>query len=274
MAGRSNVMSHGRHRWTPILVAAALFAAGGLAGAAQEGTPAAAGHAHPVHIHQGSCDNLDPNPTFVLTDITAPALADAQGDGPAAIPVEESVTTVDATLDDLSTGGYAINAHESVENIGTYIACGNLTAATGDTLTVGLGELNGSGHAGIAILTANGDQTDIHLYLAEGLAGGATTQAAGEMTGMADMQAPADAVMVDIKDLAFNPAQITVPVNGTVTWTNNDTVPHTATAKDRDALQSGTLEPGAQFSQTFTTPGTFEYFCEFHANMKGEVIVQ
>lgn len=268
-------MSHGERRWTPILVAAGLFVAAGFTGTAQEATPAGAGHAHPVHIHLGSCDALDPNPTYVLTDITSPAASTTQSDTPAAIPVEESVTTVDATLDDLRTGGYAINAHESVENIGTYIACGSLAStATGDTLTVGLGELNDSGHAGIAILTANGDQTDVHLYLAEGLAGGAATQAAADTADMADMHAPADAVQVDIKDLVFTPAQVTVPVGGSVTWTNNDTVPHTATARDRAALQSGTLESGAQFSQTFTTPGTFDYFCEFHANMKGEIIVQ
>lgn len=270
-------MSHSGRRWTPILVAAGLFLAGGLGGAAQDATPAATGHDHPVHIHLGSCDNLDPNPTFMLTDITAPAAA-TESSGPAAIPVEESVTTVDATLDDLRTGGYAINAHESVENIGTYIACGNLTsAAAGDTLAVGLGELNDSGHAGIAVLTANGAQTDVHIYLAEGLAGSAAMQAAGsmvDMPGMATAAAATDAVQVDIKDLAFTPAQITAPVGGTVTWTNDDTVPHTATAKDRAVLQSGTLEPGATFSQTFSTPGTFDYFCEFHANMKGEIIVQ
>ncbi|MDQ2653379.1 MAG: cupredoxin family copper-binding protein [Chloroflexota bacterium] len=266
-------MYHAGRRWTPILVAAALVVVGGLSGAAQDATPAAAGHDHPVHIHLGSCDNLDPNPTFMLTDIIAPAASSTESNGPVAIPVEESITTVDATLDDLRTGGYAINAHESVANIGTYIACGNLTSATtGDTLTVGLGELNDSGHAGIALLTANGEQTDVHVYLAEGLAGSAA--AAQAATAPATADAAADAVQVDIKDLAFTPAQITVPVGGTVTWTNDDTVPHTATAKDRALLQSGTLEAGAQFSQTFDTPGTIDYFCEFHANMKGEIIVQ
>jgi plastocyanin len=272
MAERSNVMYHGGRRWTPILVAAALFVVGGLSGVAQEATPAAA-HDHPVHIHLGSCDNLDPNPTFMLTNITASAES-AESSGPAAIPVEESVTTVDATLDDLRTGGYAINAHESVENIGTYIACGNLTSATtGDTLAVGLGELNDSGHAGVAVLTANGEQTDVHIYLAEGLAGSAAATQ-GATAPAATAEAAADAVQVNIKDLAFTPAQITVPVGATVTWTNDDAVPHTATAKDRALLQSGTLEQGAQFSQTFTTPGTIDYFCEFHANMKGEIIVQ
>ena len=100
-------MHHAPRRWTPILVAAGFVLTGALSGAAQEATPASAAHDHPVHIHLGSCDALDPNPNFMLTDITAPAAA-RQGDAPAAIPVEESVTTVDATLDSLRTGGYAI----------------------------------------------------------------------------------------------------------------------------------------------------------------------
>jgi plastocyanin len=59
-----------------------------------------------------------------------------------------------------------------------------------------------------------------------------------------------------------------------VTWTNSDTAPHTATAQDREVLQSGTLNPGVSYSQIFDQPGTFDYFCEFHANMKGTIIVQ
>jgi hypothetical protein len=222
-------MNHGGRRLTPLLVAAGLFVADsfGTSTTAQEATPSASGHDHPVHIHLGSCDALDPNPAYVLTDIKLPAETSPASGRTAAIPVEESVTTVDASLDALRTGGYAINAHESVANIGTYIACGNLTSSsTSNTLVVGLGELNDSGHSGIAILTAHGDQTDVHVYLAEGLAGGATTQARDDM---ADMMS-ADAMQVDIKDLAFSPAQITVPVSGTVTWTNDDTVPHTVTA--------------------------------------------
>jgi plastocyanin len=81
-------------------------------------------------------------------------------------------------------------------------------------------------------------------------------------------------MMVDIKNLAYVPDSVEIPVGGTVTWTNSDTVPHTATAKEREALQSGTLNPGDSYSQTFDQPGTFDYFCEFHANMKGTIIVK
>jgi plastocyanin len=79
---------------------------------------------------------------------------------------------------------------------------------------------------------------------------------------------------VTIVNIAFDPAALTVPVGATVTWTNEDQVPHTATGIDRNLLQSGTIQPGQQFSKMFDTAGTIEYFCEFHANMKGTIIVQ
>ena len=52
------------------------------------------------------------------------------------------------------------------------------------------------------------------------------------------------------------------------------TTPHTATGVDREVLQSGAIKPGESFTQKFDTAGTFEYFCEFHANMKGTVVVK
>ena len=66
---------------------------------------------------------------------------------------------------------------------------------------------------------------------------------------------------------------MTVPVGGSVTWTNRDTAPHTATAQDRGALRSGTLEEDEGYTATFDTPGTYGYFCEFHRDMDGTVVV-
>jgi hypothetical protein len=68
--------------------------------------------ANPVHIHFGACDNLG--------EVSA-ALTDIDADG-------VSETTVDLTLDELESGEYAINAHESAENIATYVACGNIAS--------------------------------------------------------------------------------------------------------------------------------------------------
>ena len=84
----------------------------------------------------------------------------------------------------------------------------------------------------------------------------------------------ADETIVDITNFAYSPNPVEIPIGSTVTWINRDRVPHTATAQDRSAFQSGPLAPGDRFSQTFDQSGTFDYFCEFHASMKGTVIVR
>ena len=71
---------------------------------------------------------------------------------------------------------------------------------------VGFGELNGSGHSGVAILVEQGQQTAVTVYLAEGLSGDADAEAAGA-TASDDTEAAADTAMVDIKDFACSPDQ-------------------------------------------------------------------
>jgi plastocyanin len=80
-------------------------------------------------------------------------------------------------------------------------------------------------------------------------------------------------VTVDISNYAFNPATLTVPVGTTVTWTNEDTAPHTVTSKSGGPLNSPNLSKGDSWSFTFTTPGSYEYFCAIHPDMVGKVIV-
>ena len=81
-----------------------------------------------------------------------------------------------------------------------------------------------------------------------------------------------DDAIVDIVDLAFEPAEVTVTAGGSVTWTNTGVAPHTATAED-GSFDSATLDSGATFTQTFETPGTFAYICQIHPDMRGTVDV-
>lgn len=78
---------------------------------------------------------------------------------------------------------------------------------------------------------------------------------------------------VSIQGLAFSPAAISVAVGDTVTWTNNDTVPHTASSTTAALFDSGNLVTGASFSFTFATPGTYSYRCNIHTEMTGSVVV-
>jgi plastocyanin len=70
---------------------------------------------------------------------------------------------------------------------------------------------------------------------------------------------------------AFNPNPISVSVGDTVRWTNNDPVDHTTTSAGN--WNSGSLTPGASFSEVFESPGTFNYFCSIHPSMTATVVV-
>jgi plastocyanin len=76
---------------------------------------------------------------------------------------------------------------------------------------------------------------------------------------------------------AFQPNPVQVSVGSTVTWTNNDAQPHTATsgqnATPDGTFDSGIMAPGATFEHTFTEAGEFPYFCLLHPNMVGTVSV-
>jgi plastocyanin len=85
--------------------------------------------------------------------------------------------------------------------------------------------------------------------------------------------AATEGTSVEIKDYAFTPPTLTVPAGTTVTWTNNDAVPHTATASDA-SFDSGNLNPGQSYSFTFATPGSYPYACQYHAGMTGTIVVQ
>lgn len=80
------------------------------------------------------------------------------------------------------------------------------------------------------------------------------------------------AAKVEIADFAYDPDPVTVQVGGKVTWLNQDSAPHTATAED-GSFDTGTLEEGKLKSETFKQPGTYDYVCEIHPSMHGTVEV-
>ena len=75
------------------------------------------------------------------------------------------------------------------------------------------------------------------------------------------------------RQLQFGPAELTVKAGTTVTWTNRDDIPHTVVSPDK-VFKSKVLDTDEKFSFTFSTPGTFPYFCSIHPKMTGKVVVQ
>jgi len=57
-----------------------------------------------------------------------------------------------------------------------------------------------------------------------------------------------------------------------VTWENRDPFPHTVTSAGH--FDSGSIAAGAHWRYVATKPGTFEYICTFHPNMKGRLVVE
>jgi plastocyanin len=124
----------------------------------------------------------------------------------------------------------------------------------------------------------------VFAMLAGGLAGAARAGAAAVPVPAASIGvdstgailAPFDQLAgnaVQIANFTFTPSPITITAGQSVTWTNTDPFAHTTTS-DAGIWNSGPLAPGASFTQTFGTAGTFTYHCMIHPFMMGSVIVQ
>src|SRR5215212_985613 len=147
-------------------------------------------------------------------------------------------------------GGYATNA--------TMTGAGNATNAT----------MTGAGNATNATMTGAGNATNA-----------TATGASGANTGTSVSIVPGSS---SLTDTAYQPNPIQVSVGNTVTWTNNDSQPHTVTSGSNGQPDnkfnsspnfSPLLNPGQTFSFTFTQAGDYPYFCMLHPNMVGTVSV-
>ena len=78
---------------------------------------------------------------------------------------------------------------------------------------------------------------------------------------------------VKVDNFSFGPANLTVAVGTTVTWTNRDDIPHTVVSTDK-VFKSKVLDTDEKFSFTFDKAGTYQYFCSIHPKMTGSVVVQ
>jgi plastocyanin len=116
--------------------------------------------------------------------------------------------------------------------------------------------------------------------------GGATNKPTPMSTATAGAAvAPATGNTVTIQNFAFVPQALTVKTGTKVTWTNNDSAPHTVTSTDGPStgaattaqFDSGQMASGDSYSFTFTKAGTYYYECTIHASMAAmhaKVVVQ
>jgi len=110
-----------------------------------------------------------------------------------------------------------------------------------------------------------------HIIAAAGLGGLAgLVLGAGALLG-----APADpSGTISIDNFTFAPATLTVKAGGSVRWVNKDDIPHAIASATGAFSKSKALDTDDTFSFTFTTPGTYKYFCYLHPRMVGSIVVE
>lgn len=84
---------------------------------------------------------------------------------------------------------------------------------------------------------------------------------------------PQEANHATIYNYQFGPRDLRVKAGSTVVWANYDEVSHDVKAADK-SFESGNLPNQGRYFLTFTKPGTVEYFCAVHLEMRGRVIVE
>jgi len=260
----------------PVSVLAAVLLLGALAFAglrpavAQDATPAAEDFAPEgvtfVPLSFGSADQLPATPADFF-------LARAGFEPGAGFPIEADDPSV--TLVSMESGvlTFRVEAPISVTRAATIAAFATpgvdentvpgpeaIAAGTEFTMTTGDSAIFPANVPGE--VRNDGAETAVALLaIIEPLSGGgaAASPAAG---GSA----------VEIRDFAYDPDPIEVAAGTTLAWTNQDDVPHTATAED-GSFDTGRIDTGQDGSATFDQPGTYAYVCTFHPKMAGTVVV-
>jgi plastocyanin len=128
-----------------------------------------------------------------------------------------------------------------------------------------------------AVRTAGGHMSHIANPLAEATVAKFPEKFGGMMSSMPGMMEPVMApsaarTTATIRQFAFQPSNIEVGVGSTVSWTNDDATQHSVTSAS-GSFDSGLFGQGGEFSHTFDTVGTYEYFCMRHPSMRGSVTV-
>jgi plastocyanin len=232
--------------------------------------------AHPVAIHGGTCEQLaepehELSATGPLMDKVDGAESQAAWVGAETanvVAISESMLPI--SLNDLVQAPSAIAIHKSDDPNDGNVACGDIGGATtGDMLIVGLDEVDNSDDVGIAVLETEGDQTKVTIYTF--VSNGAPVASASDSTG--------EVVEINILAMSsgewmFEPSSVTIPAGTTVKWTNATEIGHTIQSGDIEFEDSGLLESGKSFTETFDQPGTYFYTCGPHPWMTGTITVE
>jgi plastocyanin len=130
-----------------------------------------------------------------------------------------------------------------------------------------------SGHHGPAVRKGLMTRTWALIWVVVAAGSMAAAGCGGEAGTATAETSTAPAGKVAIADFDYDPKAVTVQAGTTVTWANSDEAAHTATADD-GSFDTGTLEKGDSKAVSLDEPGTYTYYCRFHAFMTATVEVE
>jgi plastocyanin len=223
----------------------------------------------PAQIVTGSCA-APGDLAFLLGDVAPQETTEKS----AARPLTIGGSTIDSPLSELLATRHAIGISTEASDA-VPMACGDISGAASEDGDVVVGlqragqshEETDAGNVGVAVLSDEGERTAVTLYLLNPDRIGAADDAA--------LAAPDETLTVEIVDpWVFQPRSLEVPPGATVTWVNNTDMAHTVTGDDLTFDDSGLIEPGDSFHQTFDEPGTYRYRCGPHPDMTGVIVVR
>jgi plastocyanin len=126
---------------------------------------------------------------------------------------------------------------------------------------------------GLVVAGCGGDDDD------EGGGGAAQEQPAEGGGGNGGGGSGGGGAQVGMQNIKFEPADVTINAGETVTWTNDEGVPHDVDGSgpggDFSSGPEGGMNQGDTYEFTFEEPGTYDYVCRVHApGMAGTVTVR
>jgi plastocyanin len=217
---------------------------------------------YPARIVTGSCA-APGDVAFSLGDVAPQASTETS-----ALPVAIGVSTIDTPLSQLLATGHAVGISTD-QSDPSLVACGDISAGASEAGDIVLGlqvQAKNAENIGLAVLRAKGERTAVTLYLLNPARVGNTSEVL--------LTPPAETLTVEIlNSWVFEPRSLQIPRGATVTWVNHSDVAHTVTGDDLAFDDSGVIEPGDSFRQTFDEPGTYRYHCGPHPDMTGEIVV-
>jgi plastocyanin len=91
------------------------------------------------------------------------------------------------------------------------------------------------------------------------------------VTAMNAVPAHAETIQITMDKMVFSPIEVSASVGDTIAWVNNDILAHTATAQNGD--WDVAIAAKKTVSLVLKKAGTIEYYCRYHPNMKGRIVI-